>query len=414
MLLHRSAEQQVITALSDTRVVAIQGARQTGKSTLARDIATARGATYITLDDRTQRDAAINDPNMFVRQSPEQLLVIDEVQRAPDLILAIKEVVDVDTRPGQFLLTGSSDLTRGTGIEDSLAGRIEIINLYGLSMIERNEGNGVFFETLRSASPIDVIKAQDYSMTRQDYLQLAIAGGYPEALARSDKGRRDKWFDNYTRQLLSKDVGEANRLRRASVLPKLLRYIASISGRPAVIANIANDISEPRSTVDEYISLLELVFLIDRIPTWSSNLTSRAIKHPKLMFCDSGLLSRQLDAKEDIITDLTSSIAGAVFETFIYSELKKLAISQHDQPDIYHYRDSQQREVDFVIQYSDNTVSLIEVKLSSTVGISDFKSMEDLWSKDKSIRNCTVIYTGNKPTAFSDHQYAIPAQAIWW
>ena len=413
MLLPRSIKDSIMIALKDTRVVAIQGARQTGKTTLAKIIATEHSARYITLDDKSQREAALNDPGTFARQTPGQLLVIDEVQRVPDLILAIKEAVDENTESGQFLLTGSSDLTSSIGIKDSLAGRVEIIDLYGLSLLERNQGSGVFLEAVTATNPIDAFADQNYCLSRQDYLELALEGGYPEAIARKDKTRRDKWFDNYTRQLLSKDVGETNNLRRVGILPKLFKYLASISGKPAVVANIAGDIKEPRSTIEGYINLLEQVFLIDRVPAWSSNATTRAIKHAKLMFRDSGLLCRQLNAREDLPTDLTSSIAGAAFETFVYSELEKLVVANKEDFGIYHYRDTLKREVDFVLQRMDGRLGLLEVKLSSSVSKADFKAMEGLRDKNGSASHCFIIYTGNKAIAFSDYQFAVPAQVLW-
>lgn len=413
MLLKRSAEEKVIIALKDTRIVAIQGARQTGKTTLARTIASKCNGEYITLDDKSQREAASIDPRTFVRQFPGQLLIIDEIQRVPELILAIKEVVDADTSPGQFLLTGSSDLTKSVGIEDSLAGRIELIDLYGLSMLERHQGAGIFLEALAAEKPMDILTRQNYSLTRQDYLALALEGGYPEALTRSDKTRRDIWFDNYIKQLLSKDTGEVNRLRRIGILPKLFKYLASISGKPAVLANIANDIQEPRSTIEEYINFLGLVFLIDKVPAWSSNITTRAIKHTKLMYRDSGLLCHQLNATDDMLTNLTSNIAGAAFEAFVYGELKKLAVANKEEPSIYHYRDAQKREVDFVVQFKNGRLCLLEIKLSSSVGIADFKAMENLRIKHNSQFNCFVIYTGEKAIAFGDHLFAVPAQALW-
>jgi len=413
MLLKRFAKETIRVALSDTRVVALQGARQTGKTTLAKAIASECDARYITLDNQAQREAAVHDPSHFAMQAPGKLLVIDEVQRVPALILAIKEIVDTDLRPGQFFLTGSRDLTSDTSIEDSLAGRVEIIDLFGLSLLERNSGLGTFLEVMRSISPMNILSNIEYPLSREDYLELALEGGYPEAIARKDKARRDKWFDNYSKQILSKDVGEENRLRRSYILPKLLKYAATISGKPAVLANIANDISEPRTTIDEYITLLERVFLLDRIPAWSTNATTRATKHPKMFFRDSGLLSRQLNVASGFTTDLTSSEAGPIFEAFVYSELRKLLSTSTEELTIYHYRDTQKKEVDFVVQDGDGGLTLIEAKLSSSVVMKDFKNMEYLRTKCSGIRNCLVIYTGQSPIAFSDYQFAIPAQALW-
>ncbi|MDR1185746.1 MAG: ATP-binding protein [Coriobacteriales bacterium] len=413
VLLPRLAEEAVKTALLDTRVVAIQGARQTGKSTLARKIAFERGAPYITFDDQIQREAAVNDVAAFVRQSASSLFVVDEVQRVPGLALAIKEVVDCDNRPGQFLLTGSRDLTQGDTIEDSLAGRIEIIDLCGLSMRERTRNHGVFFDALFADDPMNVLFGQSGHLDRQEYLELALEGGYPEAIARREKARRDRWFDSYARQLLSKDVGRENRLRRASILPRVVRYLASVSGKPAVVANMARDLQEPRTTLEGYINILESVFLIDRIPSWSANATSRAIKHPRLMFRDSGLLARQLNAPSTVINDLTSNIAGPIFETFIYGELQKMLLAQSDVFNICHYRDTLKREVDIVLENNDGRITLIEVKLSTTVGASDFKAMDALRKAHSEVANCMLVYAGKRVVAFGERLFAVPAQLLW-
>lgn len=412
-LLPRLVEKDVRAALLDTRIVAIQGARQTGKSTLARKIASEQKALYITLDDQVQREAAVNDVTAFVRQSAGSLLVIDEVQRVPGLALAIKEVVDTDSRPGQFLLTGSRDLTQGNTIEDSLAGRIEVIDLCGLSMLERTRGHNTFLDALFAKDPMRTFFEQSYHLGRQEYLELALEGGYPEAIARTEKARRDRWFDSYIRQLLSKDVGGENRLRRASILPKLVKYLASANGKPAVVANMARDLQEPRTTLEEYIGILESVFLIDRVQAWSSNATSRATKHPRLMFRDCGLLARQLNAPSTIISDLTSPVAGLVFEAFVYGELQKMLLAQSGIFETYHYRDTLKREVDIVISDGDGRLALIEVKLSTTVTASDFKTMRTLQETHREVANCLVVYTGKRAVTFGEHLFAVPAQALW-
>jgi predicted AAA+ superfamily ATPase len=407
------AEEGLRAALLDTRVVAIQGARQTGKSTLARKIASKQGAPYLTFDDRAQREAAANDAAAFVRQAEGGLLVIDEVQRVPGLVLAIKEVVDRDSRPGQFLLTGSRDLAQGDTIEDSLAGRIEIIDLCGLSMLERVGGHGGFLDVLFAEDPMSLLAGQTCRLGRQEYLELALEGGYPEVIARTEKLRRDRWLDSYVRQLLSKDVGEASRLRRASILPKLVKYLASVSGKPAVVANMARDLQEPRTTLEGYIDILESVFLVDRVPGWSANATSRVVKHPKLMFRDSGLLARQLNAPRKVTGDLTSSIAGPIFETFVYGEMQKMLLAQGDIFSTFHYRDTLKREVDIVVQDGDGQLALIEVKLSTTASASDFKAMEALRRAHAEVTNCMLVYTGKRVVVFGEHLFAVPAQMLW-
>jgi predicted AAA+ superfamily ATPase len=399
-------------ALTDTRVVAIQGARQTGKSTLARELVSSINDRYLTMDTTSVRESARVNPADFVRQAPEGMLIIDEIQRVPPLILEIKEVVDTASRPGQFLITGSSDLSALAGVQESLAGRMERVELMPFSQREIHESTRSFLS--------DVFR-KDYEprvgtagLSRSDYLEMAICGGYPEALQRSIRQRRDIWFDNYIKLLFEQTASEKQWGFSPQQMTLLLSYLASISGREVIIEGICRDMAVKRFGIEQMLAKLQQLFLIELVPAWSTNLTSRAVKHPKVFLKDSGLAARSLHANTTTSADLLSPIAGIIFETFVFNELLRMASALEIRPDFYHYRDTRQREVDIVIENDCGEVLLIEVKASSTVVASDFSAIKYLLEKhpDRIVRGL-VIYTGNKVLPFGDKLLALPAQCLW-
>jgi predicted AAA+ superfamily ATPase len=396
----------------DTRVVAIQGARQTGKSTLAREFVLSTSDKYLTLDNTATRESAQANPADFVRQAPEGMLVIDEIQRVPELILEIKELVDNNPRPGQFLITGSSDLSALAGAQESLAGRMEKIELMPFSQQEIQGFTASFLNDVFTSGyrPRAVIEAP----SRQDYLEAALSGGYPEALKRSSKRRRDVWFDNYTRLLFEQVAAE----KRGGCSPRqmglLLDYLASISGKELVIDSIGRDMAVKRFSVEQMLSTLHQLFLIELVPAWSTNLTKRAVKHPKVFLKDPGLAARSLRTNSSTATDLSSPVAGLLFEVFVFNELLRMASAMDMRPNFYHYRDTRKREVDIVIENDFGEVLLVEVKASSTVTSSDFSAIRYLLDKHpaKVVRGL-VVYTGSDALPFGDRLLALPAHCLW-
>jgi predicted AAA+ superfamily ATPase len=399
-------------SLLDTRVVAIQGARQTGKSTLARELAATRNARYLTLDSAAVRESARANPGDVVRQMPDGMLVIDEIQRVPELLLEIKETVDRSGRPGQFLITGSSDLTALLGIQESLAGRMERHELMPFSQQELQETQVSFFDLAFSDDYQPHIKAD--TLSRAEYLQLALRGGYPEAIFRATKRRRDAWLDNYLKLLFEQESSNSKYGSTAEQLIRFLSYLASISGKEAIVDNISRDMALKRYGVEQLMSYLERLFLITIIPAWSSNLTSRATKHRKVFLKDSGLAARLLRAPSDTPTTLDSPIAGLIFENFIFNELLRMAGTSDLQLNFCHYRDTRQREIDIIIEADYDKALLIEVKASSTVTASDFSTINYLLEKHPNkIARGIVIYTGSEVLPFGKRCLALPAQYLW-
>jgi predicted AAA+ superfamily ATPase len=413
-VIRRKAKAALVAALADTRVVAIQGARQTGKSTLAKEIAKERDALYLSLDNTGIRNSAAANPDDFVRQVPHGLLIIDEVQRVPEIILSIKEVVDEDARPGRFLITGSSDLSGISAIQESLAGRMETVELCGFSQEELRGTSPALIESVFSNRPNLDFLGTSATLGRADYLELALVGAYPEAVFRTSKVRRDVWFDNYLKLLFEQYAASVSSLRRLSLLPKLIAYLASVSGHQLVLASAARDMQESYSSLGGYLALLESMFLVKLLPAWSSNITNRAIKQPKAYVTDSGLTARLLKSSSTTPTDLLSPIAGTLFETFVFSEIYK-QLSYHSRHySLSHYRDSRKREVDLVIENDVGEIVLVEVKASSTVQAADFKTMAYLQGlHPERIVRCLLVYTGTRTYSFGDKRLVLPAQMLW-
>jgi len=283
---------RLLEALSDTRVVVVQGARQVGKTTLVTQVVDELGGRLVTLDDDVTRAAAQADPAGFLQQYPDGLLAIDEVQRVPALVLALKVAVDRDPRPGRFLLTGSANVLRLPAMQDSLAGRAENVDLYGFSQGEIVGVRERFVDRLLAGEPLP---GHTGALTRADYLSRACAGGYPQALARPQGRRRSAWFDNYLRRIVERDAPDISGLQRLSELPLLLRLLAARNAGELNLAGLANDAGIPVRTLDPYLDLLETLFLVHRLPAWSTNLSQRVVSRPKIALHDTGLAARLLN-----------------------------------------------------------------------------------------------------------------------
>ena len=283
---HRHAETRIRAALEDTRIVAMVGPRQSGKTTLARKIAADEDMNFVTLDDDQFRQFANSDPSGFVRDLDRA--VIDEIQRAPDLILALKKAVDEDPRPGRFLITGSVDLFKGTISPDSLAGRVETIELLPFSQAEIDRCASPNF--LTRAFKGDFPALEEIGRT-EELIARVVAGGYPEALARTNPARRQTWLTAYAHSLTTRDIAEIVDVAKTNELFRLLDRAAVASGQTVNLSALAAPLGIDGKTVDRWLTLLELMFVIRRVPAWHRNEFKRLVKTPKLHFIDSGLLA---------------------------------------------------------------------------------------------------------------------------
>ena len=409
-LIPRHAQRSVSAALADTRVVVINGARQTGKSTLARLIAASSpGSELRFLDEAPVRAAAQADPSLFVRH--DGLLVIDEVQRVPDLFLAIKHEVDLDTRPGRFLLTGSARLLGLNEIPDLLPGRAETVELSPLSQGEIDGSPDGFVEAIFRHGVNMRVPSSD--LRRDDYLERALRGGYPEAVRRTDAGRRARFFESYITDLVNRDVRQITEIERPADMRRLVNLVAASSAALAIPAALSSRLQVPASTVKRYLNLLDLLFITRQIPAWSTNLTTRAVATPKLVFTDSGLAAHLTGMGLRRARHPTAPV-GPLIETFVLGELiRQLALTE-ETARIYHYRDRDQYEVDAVLESASGDVVACEVKAAETVRSEDFRGIQRLARRlgDQLVAGI-VLYAGGQSLPFGDRLRAWPISALW-
>ena len=403
----RHAEPRIRTALADTRIVAIVGPRQSGKTTLARRIAN-KDHPFVTLDDDQFRRFAEDDPAGFIRT--HRTAVIDEVQRAPGLILALKNAVDEDSRPGRYLITGSVDLFRSSISPDSLAGRIETVELLPFSHAEIAQSGTPQF--LDRAFAGDFPSLEERSPTA-DLMQPVLAGGYPEARARTDPPRRRSWLRAYAHALAQRDVSEIATISKRDEMGRLIEYAAASAGHLLNLSELGSRLGVDSKTIDRWLTLLEHMFLVRRVRAWHRNELRRLVKTPKLHFLDSGLLAalRRVDAAT-IARDRRQ--AGPLLECFVHSEIAKAAALSDETMTVSHYRDKDRVEVDLVLERSPGEIVGIEVKAGATVRPDDFKGLTRLKSVAGERFACgIVLHDGERIQQTAPGLFAMPVNMLW-
>ena len=402
----RFLEHRVREALADTRVVLIAGPRQSGKTTLAEQFAS-DGMPYLTLDDQTTLATARQDPVGFIRGLDRA--VIDEVQRAPQLLLAIKRAVDTDKRPGRFLLTGSADLMTLPQVADSLAGRIEIADLLPLSRSEIRKKRCDFLERAFQGKPPQI----GHVHVGTELTEIVIAGGYPEALQRSSPARRQKWFLDYVRAVIERDAREISKVEYIRQVPRLLRALATCSGQLINYSSIAAPLGINHLTIQKYTDVLSRLFLVRLLQPWYTNELKRLVKTPKLHFLDSGLLAALRNHSPARI-NADRMPYGSMLETFVLAELLKLASWSGESLQFFHFRDRYDNEVDIVIEDSHGNVVGIEVKAAATVNQSDFSGLRKLLEAcGKRFTLGLVLYDHDTLVPFGEKLYAAPISTLW-
>jgi predicted AAA+ superfamily ATPase len=405
-ILARHAEGRVSAALRDTRVVLVSGARQAGKSTLVQICAPA-DARSVVLDNAADRNAAIADPVEFVRG--DRPLVIDEVQRAPDLLLAIKESVDADPRPGRFLLTGSASLAAMRAVPDALPGRMETVELWPLSQGEIGGAPDRFIDAVFG----DVTLDHESTEAREGYLSRLVRGGFPEAVARTDAARRERFLDSYVADLLSRDVMSVADVEHTAALRSLVRLVAARSGQLLVPGNLASSLELPRNTIARYLGLLEAVFLIKRVPAFSRNLSARAVGTAKVAFVDSGIAANLVGADIENLGRPDSQL-GPLLEGFVLMELARATTWAQARVELSHYRTKDGAEVDAVLEDRRGRVVGVEVKARSTVTERDFSGLRHLAARlGPDFLHGIVLYTGARTLSFGPGLRAVPLSALW-
>lgn len=403
----RHAEARALEALNDTRIVALVGPRQSGKTTLARELAAKRGMKFLTLDDEQSRRFAQDDPGGFMRGL--DCAAIDEVQRTPDLILALKKAVDEDPRPGRFLITGSVDLFKGTLSPDSLAGRVETIELLPFSQAEIERRGPPNF--LSRAFAADFPAFEETGST-PDLVERVVAGGYPEALARADARRRQAWLTAYARALTTRDVAEIATVLKADALPRLLNHVALAASQLVNLSALGAPLGVDSKTVDRWLTLLEQMFVVRRVRGWHRNNLKRLVKAPKIHFLDTGLLSalRRVDA--DDVRQHREKF-GPLLEGFVFCELSKQVAGTLGDVLVSHYRDKDNVEVDFVLEQAAKIVG-VEVKAAVTARPEDFHGLRRLRDAAGGAFACgIVLHDGERVQRVADRLYAMPVSRLW-
>lgn len=412
MLIPRHISDQVRDSLRDTRVVMVVGARQVGKSTLVEALARERGLTVFTLDDQATRDLARADPRGFVAGLGDGLVVIDEVQRAPDILLAIKVEVDRDTRPGRFLLTGSANILTLPTVADALTGRIEIATLWPLSQAEiEMSGRNIVDAFFDSAPPV----VATAPVGRAAWVERAAAGGYPEARARASR-RRPVWYRSYLTTALTRDLADIETIRKAQEVPRLLSLLAAQAANVVQWGTLASRVGLDAKTVRAYAHLLQTMFLVQILPGWRPGLASREVQAPKVYVVDSGLLAYLLSADESRIAS-DDQVAGKLFENFVVMEIVRHLTWAAASASAFHFRDPDRRrggEIDLVLEDRSGALVGVEAKASASVGASDFAALARLRDQRGSdLRAGIVIYTGERTLPFADRLWAVPVSALW-
>ena len=404
----RYLQERLDMALADTPVVLLTGARQTGKSTLAQAYAAAVGATYVSFDDPSVL-ASAKDATGFLRNLGKRA-VIDEVQRAPWLFAPMKLAVDRDRRPGRFLLTGSANVLLVPHLSDSLAGRMEILQLWPLSQGELRSRRERFIDAL--------FGAQDWSLrasTRQDdnVPELLVCGGYPELVDRADPARREAWLVAYLRTLIERDVRDLANIEGLVEMPRLLSLLAARTGALMNLAEVSRAVGIPQTTLKRYLTLLQATFLLAPLPGWSGNLGKRLIKAPKIHFPDSAVAVHLARYDATRLAE-DRGFLGHLLETFVVAELRKQAGWARRRVDLYYYRTSTGQEVDLLLEDRGGRLAGIEVKASATVEARDFAGIEALaTAAGKRFAGGVVLYTGSRVLPFGKRRYALPVSALW-
>jgi len=406
-IFRRYIEKNVTEALEDTRVVLVVGPRQAGKTTLMRQFVS-DDRPYLTLDDPATFNRAKSDPVEFIRSLNKA--VIDEIQRAPELMMVIKESVDRDTRPGRFLLTGSANVMALPTVGDSLAGRIEIVTLLPLSQAEITGSPGRMIDRLFTGEGPAL---QGSPIFGDPLLQAVLKGGYPEALRRASASRRSIWLQDYLALVLDRDVRDIANIDQLDKLPTLMRMLGEQAGQLVNMRalSVALGISAP--TVARYVTVLERMFLIRQIRPWFSNRLSRLIKSPKLHMVDSGLLATLRDATTaNLATD--RSRLGPLLESFVVSEVLKSLSWNETRAEISHFRTKEQDEVDLVLEDARGRIIGIEVKAAATLRPNDFSGLRKLQEAagEKFVQG-VLLHDHDRVTPYSEKIRAAPVSLLW-
>lgn len=399
---------RLAAALADSPAVLVHGPRQCGKTTLVQTAGSARGYAYVSFDDQAVLAGARADPAGFVADLPDRV-VLDEAQKAPELFGVIKLAVDRRRTPGRFLLTGSSNVLFVSRLSDSLAGRVALLRLHPLAQCELADGRSGFVERLFHGA---------FRIRTKERLGPALAarvaaGGYPAAAARSGPGRVAAWYRDYVETLIRRDVRDLGRIASLDALPRLLGLAAGQTARLLNVSELAGPFQVSRPTIADYVTLLERLFLLERLAPWHVNRLNRFVKAPKLHLGDTGVACALLGLDAAALARDRVTL-GQLLETFAYQELRRIASGLEEEVRFHHFRDRDGVEVDLVLERAGGAVAGVEVKAAASVSAHDFRGLRKL--KDlagRSFAAGVVLYDGETAVGFGDRLHAVPIRALW-
>ena len=401
----RHIKPLLIECLKDSPAVLVHGPRQCGKTTLSRMV---KGYKYMSFDDPIVMEAAKVDPVGFINELPRRV-ILDEIQKAPYLFSILKSVIDNNRVCGRFILTGSANILKMPKLSDSLAGRMQILRLHPLSQGEYTNHRSHFLDSLFDAK-FKNRKTKDSS--RYQFIDDITRGGYPVALNLPTERRRSNWYRSYIEAIIQRDILDFSKIRSIDILPRLLALVANQTSQLFNVTRLASAFQVSRTTIYDYIVLLEHLFLLTKLQPWRNDRSRRLIKTPKIHLGDSGVICSLLNLNSKILLQ-NRSLLGQILETFVFQELQRQASYHKQHHDFFYYRDKKGFEVDIVIE-RDYLVSGVEIKSASTVNLSDFKGLHILKKITGERFVCGVVfYNGELCVRFGEGFYALPLRYLW-
>ena len=417
-----------LTGLADRRLIAVldrrleeepaivlNGPRTVGKSTLLDALARRRGTVVVDCDDPATRAAVRNDPGRFV--AGPGLVLIDEYQHVPDLLDAIKAELSRELRPGRYMLAGSTRYSTLPQAGQALTGRVDILDVLPLAQLEIDGTPGVplVHRLLEEADAL--AGAERSTTTRDEYTRRVTSGGMPVALRRPPGRSRSRWFANYIDLVIDRDVIELTRVRRREMLPRLLTVLSARSGQVLNIATAAEAAGMEKSSAENYLRLLEAVFLVQRLPAWGTTLGSRVARLPKIHIVDSGVMAWLLTLTPEKVAKNDPAVLteyGHLVETFAVGEILK-QISWWDGPvAVGHFRTAAAEEVDLVLERDDGAVIAFEIKAGTRVDGADIAGIRALRNRlGARLAAAIVLYTGPLPYTHEDGTKVLPLDLLW-
>jgi len=396
----RELADPMARALKALPVVVVTGARQTGKTTFLREDPLLRGRRYLTLDDFATLEAARRAPLALLEG--DEPLTIDEAQRCPELLVAVKQVVDRRRRPGQFILSGSANFSLLEGVSETLAGRALYLTLHPFTRRERRRALGTPPVVLDLLATGKLPKVDSGRPVREEEV---LDGGLPPIVLR-DFDDRGLWFKGYEQTYLERDLRELSQIQDLVSFRNLLRLAALRTAQVLNHSELARDAKLPVSTVTRHLGLLEASFVVARLPPYLRNRATRLIKSPKLFVSDSGLAAH-LTQVSDLRVQADEPLRGALFETFVHQNLAGILQAHDPRAELAFWNVQGRHEVDFVLTSGRRSLA-IEVKAAARFAERDLSGLRAFREKASGVAAGVLAYNGTEAVSLGDHLFAVP------